>query len=461
MGRFRYCAEEERVDDETSPRAWQFVVAPGEEGSLVKREAPHASGNQQPAVYTIPSGRDGAGSGLQEGNPCGKVALGDYDRPSSGCSFPLWLRLSLLVFLTHLSWFIWTSGPPAPPPLLSGEETDAPSWNDYLYFHGQALLTSGTALFVDLPYHILSWWSLHVHADLIGLYQDWTQPRPCVIELNHQIPDAVWQTSFVAQAQPLAWSKATQAVSSWLWDMYVNREKSSQPFVWLVSSMTPGLVPEEMAKHVTDQWLFASCAHQRPYAQVALRRSMDPAAVRGHLIAALAPWRGQGGVVVLTGVEQLEAATLEWLLATLTGAMDEVDQGWTSTLTTRTLFVLTSDHIGRSSLIRHTRESGGRESSSSSTASLMLDLRHEWQAHGAKWEKGATILPFLAIDRDQVRLYAEIKIKSMLDGWQVQFMGDTAETEILVPPSSGRVVFVDSEIVEALTSPGIVEYICT
>jgi hypothetical protein len=185
---------------------------------------------------------------------------------------------------------------------------------------------------------------------------------------------------------------------------------------------------------------------------------MDISVLRGKLISTLTPWRGEGGIVVLSSVEQLSPVALEWLLGTLTGVPDEVDQAWTATLATRTIFFLASDEIGRSSLIRHKREGA----SSVPTSTLLLDLRHDWREFGARWEQGATILPFFAIDREQVKLYALLQLRTLLSEWTtLQLIDNHNKVEKLSPPSGVDIVLLlDPNVLDALTGSGNVEYVC-
>ena len=169
---------------------------------------------------------------------------------------------------------------------------------------------------------------------------------------------------------------------------------------------------------------------------------MDHSSLRSKLIRTLNPWQGHGGVVVLANVHELNEESLRWLLDVLTSFNEDVDDNerqWFHSLARGVVFVLTSDEIGRPSLIRHTREGAA-----GSSASLMLDLRHDWQGHGlqsAGASSSIAILPHFALDREWVQQYAHFRLNEILENWHVQHQHDD-QFETLVPTSQGTVLIV-------------------
>ena len=155
-----------------------------------------------------------------------------------------------------------------------------------------------------------------------------------------------------------------------------------------------------MGQCVATKLLFPTCTSTRSIATLSMQSSLITPLLRSKLIQALTAWQGHGGVMILSSVDQLAPDALQWLLGTLTGVMDNHDEPWLASLASRVMFLLTSDEIGRPSLIHHRRTG-----ESFSTASLLLDLRHEWQRHGAQRDQASTattaVLPFFAIESEQ------------------------------------------------------------
>lgn len=492
MGRFQYHEDDEEEEEEDTDendngapsnphhRDWHFIASPGEEGALVASYAhdsqnplPEHSGrifhdeqdcppDQRRTIFVVYQ------NGSGELYDCdGRHGHDDIRDHRSMCC-PLWLKITVLAFLCNLVWYGWQEGPPAPPMLSVGQEdTDSSSaetlvtWNDYLHNHTRDFLTSGMALFINLPYHVISWWSVHVHSDFYGMYERWNKPRPCSLEWNgsqsHDEIEERLSACFTAQSQRLAVQKLTEALQAWSWDIRVRRPR---PLVLLASSMTPGLEPDGLGECLIRRILYPSCTRNRNSLseRLDMRRMMDIPRLRNKLIETLTPWQGQGGLVILTSVDNLPHDTLEWLLQTLTGDIhddnvDEADRFWMQSLAQRAIFLLTSDEIGRSSLIRHTRESEKR------IASLMLDLRHDWQMHGAEWKSGAAVLPFFAITQEQVQLFASLRLREILHNWKVLFVDGLEIGETLIPTSLGMNIFVEQKVIEVVTGPDVVEYV--
>jgi len=529
MGRFQYkddddddnSGDHESKDENHHPttdshhREWNFVASPGEDGSLVVRQYSDNDGyflNEESSdsiheqtsdvpnrrtVFVVYQQHPPPSQQQQQGNngtelfdPCYNNY---YDRQGYGSSegrtcCPLWIKITLVAFLCNLIWYGWQEGPPAPPhfSLFSIKQedhgnNDSPidmmTWNEYLGNHVSDLVTSGTALFVNLPYHVISWWSVHVHSDLYEIYEQWNKPRPCVLEWDrghrqqqqqqqqqqqrqHDDDEMDQRLSlcFATQSQKLAVQKLKEGLQAWRWDMRL----SPRPLVLLSSSMTAGLDPEGLGECLIRQVLFPSCTTTTkipPIQKLEMHRAMDSMALRSKLIQALTPWQGHGGLVILSSVDKLSDDTLEWMLWTLTAhgvddIADDTDRIWIQSLAQRVIFLVTSEEIGRPSLIRHTREDGP-------IASLMLDLRHEWQVHGANWKSGAAILPFLAIGPEQVQSFARVRLRGILDGWTVHFVDNLDVIgETLVPPTEAtKIIFMEDTVVEALTAPDVVEYV--
>lgn len=489
MGRFQY--HEDKNDDENSGNGepngqrssgwnWNFVALPGEEEALVPR---HDDDNEHDESAFSEQ------NGLEE--RLGRTVFVIYPRHGedfdndartsnrTSCRCPLWLRITLLALLCQIAWYALHEGPPAPPVSLmngdsssfeaAGDDVDVipnTTWNEYLHNHTDNLVRSATALFVELPYHIVSWWSLHVHSNLQEMYQEWTTPRPCTLNWNggriaddQSAMEQGFSQCFAAQSQPVAFSKFMEAFSAWRrWNNDNNNAKKS-PLVLLASSMTPGLVSEGLGKCLVERLLDPTCTKNPPIATVKLRKnsSVDSTALlRDKLLEILTPWKGQGGLVVLSSVEHIPAESLEWLLGILTGESNnnKTDQQWVESLASRVVFILASEEIGRPSLIRHMRMGGGQ-------ASLVLDLKHDWGDRGALWDMGATVLPLFAISREQVKMFVGMRLQEILD-WNVLVV-PSEETETLIPqqadPLQRRTLFVGSIVVELLTSPDIVEYL--
>lgn len=539
MGRFQFAADEddEKDDDDDDLHAgrrheWNFVSLPGEEGALVER---HNNNNNQYKNDTSSFLQDNGVNQGVDATPERTVFVVYHHPPSAQQQqqdphelfaargnhalyhpqdeyqyyyyydsntkpkyiWPLWLKITYTAFVCQLIWFAYHNGPPAPPPPLawhnnnnnnanSVDATTTPTWDEYLVQHTNALFTAGTALFVSLPYHIVSWWSIHVHADLSTWYEEWNKPRPCKLEWNHHQAGGGGSSSskdqsteadlearlnkcFVAQAQPLARQKLIQALLAWRWQDAQNARQLYPPLTLLASSMTPGLVAESWASCLVQQVLYPTCGssstlqQQPPLATLPMRSHMDALALRNKLITVLNPWQGQGGVVVLSNVDRLDETTLTWLLETLTTGsrnehdpMDDADQQWIQSLTPRVIFLLTSDEIGRPSLIRHMRE-GSISGGGGSTSSLMLDLRHEWQDLGM--QSSAAILPMFALAQESVQLYAQLRLEEIIQNRSVQYLFES-HVETLVPKSAtANLLFVHFAAVQALTGSEIVEYV--
>ena len=479
MGRFHYKEEDDDYDDDVimqnvdtaqCQRDWRFVASPGEEGAMVERidgsqethvDEQNQMGNginphQHQTIYVIypeNSSRDGNNSLYQ---PHSHERFND--KPALRC--PLWLQITFVAFVSQIIWYAWQYGPPAPPaPLLQGmnkDHDDIVTWNEYLTSHTSALVKAGTALFLNLPYHIISWWSVNFHADLYDLYNDWSKPRPCVLEWNGKADDEMMQhfdKCFAAQSQPLAFEKLLEALQSWAWQI---RVKQPRPLVVLASSMTPGLDPEGLGEVLVHNVLYPSCPHT-PVTRISLSNNMDPLKLQEKLIQALSPQR-TGGLVFFSSVEQLNDETLAWLLNTLTAAFNNIEDevhDWFRPLAQETIFFLTSSEIGRSSMIRYLREGRG------SVASLLLDLRQEWQDLGVHGEgQQVAMLPFFAIEKDDVELYARFRLESMDFGRAFHFLQDSHAETLAIPASWENTVFLDPTIIEVLTGPDIVEYVC-
>ena len=94
-------------------------------------------------------------------------------------------------------------------------------------------------------------------------------------------------------------------------------------------------------------------------------------------------------------------------------------------------------------------------------ASLLLDLRQEWQDLGVHGEgQQVAMLPFFAIEKDDVELYARFRLESMDFGRAFHFLQDSHAETLAIPASWENTVFLDPTIIEVLTGPAIVEYVC-
>eukprot|EP00977_Amphora_coffeiformis_P011999 scaffold2954_cov171-Amphora_coffeaeformis.AAC.1 len=318
MGRFQYKDDDDKDDDAqdehdhdvaaarsrpTHHRDWNFVALPGEDEALVARQSAHADypleedqelshHMHEPTTYppnprTVfvvyhqhppPSQQQGTNGSELLYDPYNNNHFdrqGDNHSDRRACC-PLWLKITILAVLCNLIWYGWQEGPPAPPLSFSvGDDVEDGSnssaelvtWEEYLQNHASDFITSGTALFVNLPYHVISWWSLHVHSDLYGIYEQWNKPRPCVLEWNggnqqqqdNKIDERL-SLCFAAQSQKLAVQKLVEGLQAWSWDLRLR----PRPLVLLSSSMTPGLDPDGLGECLIRQLLYPSCAISPP-----------------------------------------------------------------------------------------------------------------------------------------------------------------------------------------------------
>jgi hypothetical protein len=481
MGRFQYDphAEAQEDDDDVHAgpyedalrRRWQFVALPGEDGALVRQGEEHSSleeGEVDPreypnqrtvfVVYQQPAG-DSSGDDEDDGRRMAEYPYDDDDfRKTTSQCCPLWLRITLIALACQMMWYVIHNGPPAPPAgSLHNDDDDDVTWTAYLETHVSSLYQSVTALFVALPYHILSWWSVHAHSDMVEFYDEWTKPSPCRLEWK----DHDWSTEdplpsllsdcFIGQSQPLALRKIVQALHAWKWDIDAGRRS---PLVLVVSSMTPGLPVQELGQCLVERLLFPTCP-KPPLALLSLHHNV--AVLRDRLVQALTPWQGQGGLVLLPSVVAHHAG-LEWLLQTLTGSVDPVEHGWVSSLAQRTIFLMESPEIGRAPLVRHLRRGG---SPATDSPSLFLDLRHEWESSGmdAGVSTVAVAVPLFAMGRPDLHNYVYWWLGNELH-WKIHVTDDFTNDLSVVRPSKGsKSAVVSTRVAEALTSPDVVEYV--
>jgi hypothetical protein len=489
MGRFQYnqhdeaqeddddVADDLAAQDEVLRRRWQFVALPGEDGALVRRAREDEQSFHEEEVVDQREYRkertvfvvyhQGSQAGGSPGNEDDDGRMEEYPyededdddfrvRTMASRFCPLWLRITLIALACQIMWYVLHNGPPAPPAGSLHDDATL-TWADYLETHVSSLRQSATALFVALPYHILSWWSIHARSDMVNFYDEWTRPSPCQLEwkdldLSTEGEDS-FQTllsdCFVFKSQPLALQKVAQALHAWKWDLEASR---SRPLVLVVSSMTPGLPVQELGRCLVEKLLFPTCPTP-PLASLSFHH--DSAVMRDRLVQALTPWQGQGGLVLLPSVVAPHPS-LEWLLQSLTGSVDPTELGWVSLLAQRTIFLIESPEIGRASLVRHLRRGG---SPAADSPSLFLDLRHEWENSGVDAAGNAVAVPLFAMDRPDLNKYVYWWLGNELN-WNIAITDDFNKGLSMVSPRKARTsALVSTRVAEALTSPDVVEYV--
>jgi hypothetical protein len=267
------------------------------------------------------------------------------------------------------------------------------SWKDYAWAHSAQLIQSFSALFLQTPRHVASWWWRAIYTDV----QIWfEQHHPCSKEqcsLHHYDNVlSLLRTSLVGQDQAI--EVVSNALDTWLrskWQFSVpTGDKTStrnRPLLLFFTGFY-SVGKTTLTKALVRRALFPKdCSNpQRSLLELSggdFGGNDDQDVLRAELMRRIVRHvqkYSKGSVVIIQDIQEMQPSLFCWLVKTLSEPMEQPLADTTTHIygdisveCANAIFVFTSSAIGRNAIARVLRQTGGNML----LASLSADLVHE------------------------------------------------------------------------------------
>ena len=475
----RCCSDHRNTHAQRRKRKWEFVPDPGEEGAMVpfdsNKEEEEEEGHSAEQLhqestfrtfYSTSGGRHtdennnqthspqnhwdpayfGRIEGIPDNNfyyyPSGMVAR-EAIKPSSWVfSRSFWITSLILVLV---AWALQNHLPPAPPPPSTSLNQDQyTTWRDYILQHSIQLLHSFSALALETPLHVGSWWWRGLATDLQIWYQDgdmWQKnraPTSCSVitqagEFNGRLKEKIF-------GQDLAVQLVSDALDAWVQrrSLQVNDHKRDRRPLLLFFTGFTSVGKSTMARALADVVFSpAGCSDGHVLELSGAAYPTDdsftstPRVELMHSILHHAQQYPEGSIILLRNVDSMSGEVFKWLLQILSSSSSSGepvaqrslprahDFGDIPAQCANTIFVFTSSSLGQNAIARTLRQTGGIAlHEATHISSLLADLAYDLNLH-FKVENSRDMLnalvPFGPLTQDDLGDILRIKMKELSD----------------------------------------------
>lgn len=444
MGRFSLTDD----DDDGEQHCWEFVANPGEEGALVISEIATDNANWESSSRRL----------HHHGNCSTLFSREEMDMTDyTGTYIPrqrtfmgrLW-NASIAIIIA--GWLFQRYLPPGPPPALInilGEESInevIPSWKEFLSHHSLHLIQSSVALTVQVPLHLSQWLFLTLSTDFHLVYERYRE-----FSSNCQLRDTPAETTnilhdFIA-GQNTAIRIVVDTVETWqlgskrsplllLFTGFPNTGKTTMAHALiehvLLDTRKPCSDPLKRILVVQGHDFSESTAAQNDVLMNQIVRHVNA--------------YSSGSMILIQQIEDMAPDLFEWLARTLfalssgTSSINDVisENRWNDCCP-NTVFIFTSNTVGRNSIARALRQGNLHHTDASFLADLIhdVDLHFDQQKfHSRSWLDA--IVPFQPFTRESLGDALSLKVSQLknADGsvpWNEIVITEDAKDVILDP----------------------------
>lgn len=394
MGRFSL-TDIDDGDIHHRDECWEFIANPGEEGALVvihdeERSSTKQNTNNNLKTSSVSSLR--FRNALDSQND--EVEPYDNSQQQKPPRFTrrLW-NMSIAVIL--VGWLFQRYLPPAPPPSFfallitspesSNDATIPTTWTDFLWHHSSHLIHSLVTLTVQVPWHVSQWFLLTLSTDVHLAYERYTESRTCRIRLLRRDSAATSNVlSHWIAGQNTAIRIVSDTVETW------QQKSTKRPLLFLFTGF-PHTGKTTMAQALMEHVLLEdSCSD--PLKRILVIQGQDFASSFGapqrdmlmNRIVQHAIFYSSGSMILLQQIEDMDPDLFVWLVRTLHAlssdasvVVDSDVDPWKEDCCPNTVFVFSSDTVGKNSIARALRQGNLH----STDAVFLADLFHSVDSH--------------------------------------------------------------------------------